>query len=219
MKKFFYGILLLTIILTGVQTGTESASASSNVQGEIINLEGVDLTKPHVVTKDGTTIDSVTYDEMVAGIAKRDGLSIDQVKKRLADGDVKRPLLKASSSTFYKHLTKTIDIGGLWKPKIDIYVKMWAQGSFRQFDKIIDYNLVRSWYGASKQFKGSFKVKFLSKNNIYWCINGDFYDKGTTSSSSSVSLSVGGVGSVNYSVSKAKTKYKYVYKYGHFYAQ
>ncbi|WP_088815759.1 MULTISPECIES: hypothetical protein [Listeria] len=220
MKKFLIGFIAVTIVFLSSQGVPNQAEASYNrKQGEVVNLEGVDLSKSHVVTKDGTTVDTVSYDQMVAEIAKRDNVSIAEVRTRLQGADVKRPLLKASSNISYKHLTKSVNIGGIWKPKVDIYVQMWSQGSFRQFNKIVDYNLVRSWYGVTKQFKGSFKVKFLSKNNIYWCINGDFYDRGSTSSSSSVSLNVGGMGTINYSVSKAKTKYKYVYKYGHFYAQ
>lgn len=127
-------------------------------------------------------------------------------------------LLKASPYS-YKHLTKEVSIGGLWKPKVDVYVQMWSQGSFRQFNKVIDYNLVRSWMGVTKQFSGKFTVKFINKNNVYWSINGDFYDKGTTSTSTSVTLNVGSVASINHTVSKASAAYKYVYTYGHFYAQ
>ncbi|MBC2370196.1 hypothetical protein HBP99_16315, partial [Listeria booriae] len=101
----------------------------------------------------------------------------------------------------------------------DIYVQMWSQGSFRQFNSVVDFNLNRNYSGMSKQFSGKINVKFIDKNNIYWIVNGDFYNNGLTTVSGGGSVPLKKQGSLNFSVSKASNHYKYFYKYGHVYAQ
>ncbi|MBC1499802.1 hypothetical protein HB943_04235 [Listeria weihenstephanensis] len=217
MKKGYLAFLLVFgLLIAPVYAGATEVSEDDVEQNT--NLGDVDWNQDEFVTEDGTHVETVTYDEMVQAIAKRDNVDESDVTKAITPETGSVRLLKASPYS-YKHLTKEANIGGLWKPKIDVYVQMWSQGSFRQFNKVIDYNLVRSWMGVSKQFSGKFTVKFINKNNIYWSINGDFYDKGTTSTTTSVTLNVGSLGSINHTVSKASAAYKYVYVYGHFYAQ
>ncbi|MBC6308849.1 hypothetical protein HCJ66_04685 [Listeria sp. FSL L7-1582] len=218
MKKGYLALLLvLGLFISPIQVGAAEVSDEVGVE-QNTDLGNVDWAQDEFVTEDGAVVETVTYNEMVQAIAKRENVNESDVTEVITPETGSVRLLKASPYS-YKHLTKEVSIGGLWKPKVDVYVQMWSQGSFRQFNKVIDYNLVRSWMGVTKQFSGKFTVKFINKNNVYWSINGDFYDKGTTSTSTSVTLNVGSVASISHTVSKASAAYKYVYTYGHFYAQ
>ncbi|MNR55418.1 hypothetical protein D3C85_1757870 [compost metagenome] len=66
--------------------------------------------------------------------------------------------------------------------------------------------------GASKQFAGELKAEITSNDptKIWWLVNGDFYDNGTTSISGGVQAD-GKIWKGNLSVQYATNHYKYWY--------
>ncbi|MDT0110738.1 hypothetical protein QJV45_09690 [Listeria booriae] len=182
--------------------------------GDSINLDEIDLKADKVVTTDGAIIETVSYNEMAGNIVKEKGITLADARAELGS-----PSLLRASPYFYKHIIKSMDVTFTYKPNLDIYVQMWSQGSFRQFNSVVDFNLNRNYSGMSKQFSGKINVKFIDKNNIYWIVNGDFYNNGLTTVSGGGSVPLKKQGSLNFSVSKASNHYKYFYKYGHVYAQ
>ena len=64
--------------------------------------------------------------------------------------------------------------------------------------------------GLEKQFQGSVYANLENAYTIYYRVDGDFYNAGTTTVSSSGTVGAGGTG-VTYSVSSSSSLYKVVY--------
>lgn len=182
--------------------------------GDSIQLGDLDESKDYEVLADGSIVETVSYNEMVNNIATDQDITVEEARDIAGS-----PSLLRASPYSYKHILKSLDVTFSYKPKLDIYVQMWSQGSFRQFNKVVDFNLNRNYSGISKQFSGKTSVKFINKNNIYWVINGDFYNNGLTTMSGGGSVPLAKQGNLNFTISKASNHYKYFYKYGHVYAQ
>ncbi|KFM95754.1 hypothetical protein D0U04_22510 [Bacillus clarus] len=54
-------------------------------------------------------------------------------------------------------------------------------------------------------------MKLLSPNEIFYIVNGTFFNNGTTTFNGNVSINVGGYGSVSMGASYATSTYKYAY--------
>jgi hypothetical protein len=68
--------------------------------------------------------------------------------------------------------------------------------------------------GISKQYDGTIYTNLESAAKIFWIVNGDFYNNGTTTGSGGVSIEVGQSATVNFNISYASNHYKYLYKEG-----
>ncbi len=113
---------------------------------------------------------------------------------------------------YYIHFYKTINVSLLYTPELDIYVK--CTGYERDFVSIYDLNLNRSSDGYVKQFAGKCTAKVQDADTIYWVINGDWYDNGTTTETISSSVTLGGF-ELGCSVSYASNWYDYTYETGY----
>jgi len=91
------------------------------------------------------------------------------------------------------------------------YCQTDESGNFRAIKKILNIEMIRGYQGKSKQFNGNTYVKLEDANRIFYSVNGDFYNNGTTTYSSGVSIGIGKNSSVKFGVSNASNHYKYRY--------
>lgn len=160
---------------------------------------------------DGLWAEELTYDEMVQNIAKNRNTSIEKVKMQLRKNE---PSLAADDHVFYVHFYEQFEVGNTgWYPQIDIYVK--CQGIYRDFVGIEDLNLIRSYNYNSKQFSGKLQAKVESNKRIYWVINGDFYNNGTTKTTFGGSVGIDKYATLNLSIESQDNHFGYVYKTGY----
>ncbi|MEF7637829.1 hypothetical protein [Bacillus thuringiensis] len=71
--------------------------------------------------------------------------------------------------------------------------------------------------GLCKTFSGTVQANLEGPNRIFYIVNGDFHNNGTTTFDGNVSITVGKHGSVGFSASYATSHYKYTYKEGNVY--
>lgn len=93
---------------------------------------------------------------------------------------------------------------------------MWTynHGSFREFEYIQTVGLNRMYNGTSKGFAGTVEAKLTSKTKIWWHVNGDFYNNGTTTVSITGGGSAAKIGKTvtgNFSISVTHTSDHYRY--------
>ena len=82
--------------------------------------------------------------------------------------------------------------------------------------KILNANIDRNYYGTSKQFSGDLYYNLESERCIYWDVNGDFYNNGTTSVGLGGQIGIGEDTHVSFSVSSSSNHYSYCNQHGRF---
>lgn len=132
------------------------------------------------------------------------------VSVAITEQEINNMATTLAASTTYRTLSSTVKTGGFFEPIIRFYCATSESGSFRGIKTIKKVSLDRK----GKAFKGDIYVHLQDPNKIFWILNGDFYNNGTTTFETTVSIGVKQKGSVDFKVSKATNHYKYVYKEG-----
>ena len=76
-----------------------------------------------------------------------------------------------------------------------------------------------SFSGLTKQFGGTVYANLEDGGTIYWIVNGDFYNYGTTTTNGAVDIGLGEYASINFGASNTTNQYAYCYKTGYFIIQ
>ncbi|WP_068786405.1 hypothetical protein [Paenibacillus phocaensis] len=228
--KLFFSLSLVSILLSSSVVGVsakgsdEFATAAEKIAHNVSNyteygeieLQKGDFDKIFesdgpVYLGDGLWAEELTYDEMIQKIAINRNESIENVRRNLSKNE---PSLMADDHIFYVHFYEQFEVGDTeWYPQIDIYAK--CQGIYRDFIGIEDLNLIRSYNYESKQFSGKLQAKVESNKRIYWVINGDFYNNGTTKTTFGGSVGIDKYATLNLSIESQDNHFGYVYKTGY----
>lgn len=177
---------------------------------------------------DSSTIVSgpLTFDQIVNEISKDHNISrekaITQIESNFANSrslksrSISSAALSARAATYHT-VSSTVTVNTVYKPTIKFYCKTdtWPGSSFRAIDKILDISLNRSYNGMSKQFGGTIYAHLETSNRIYWRLEGDFYNNGTTTYNGKVDIGLGDDSSISFGVSHSKNHYAYAYKTGY----
>lgn len=82
----------------------------------------------------------------------------------------------------------------------------------------IEYaNIDRGFYNSPKQFSGSLYYKLESSDTLFWDLNGDFYNTGSTTVSYGLTVGLGNGSSTSFGVTNTSNYYAYVHKSGRLY--
>ncbi|GIP53595.1 MULTISPECIES: hypothetical protein [Paenibacillus] len=220
--KLFISLSLALIFMMSTVMGAsaESIDTSAKVIGNnennitysgIIELERSDFDKIFesdgpVYLGDGLWAEELTYEEMAQQIAKNRNVSEKYVRSLLSERS-------SEPNYYYTHFYQQFEVGDTgWFPQIDFYIK--CEGIYRDFIKVEDLNLIRSYNYISKQFTGKLQAKVEDVKSIYWVINGDFYNNGTTKQSFSGGVSASDYATLSFSIESQNNHFGYVYKTG-----
>lgn len=212
-KNIFMLLIVLTLIIIG----------GNKVNAETLSIDKMpndSTTEGLFYLGDGVYGEYVSYNEMITNISERDNTTLKEVRNMVPNIDLnssKSLKVRAGgpSSSGYIHLYKDLPVKGGWTPKLDIYVHFtYANKKGREFTKIVDLNLIRSSQNKTKQFSGKLQAKLLDSKNLYWVINGDFHDNGTTSVTFGGSVGIGKYATANFSTTKTKNHFAYIYRTG-----
>lgn len=219
-------ILTLGVALSIVFASNFQAFASENVlttdKYESSFSGSSEIGSPETVVSD-----VLTFDEITERIAQRNNISISEAEKQIessfstgyekSEGIFNYGIQSISArSGTYRVISSTFDVTSVYRPSLEFYCQTseWS-GSFRAIDKILNIGMNRYSNNRSKQFSGSVYANLEDPNRIYWIVNGDFYDNGTTSVNGGVNIGVGEKSSVDFSVSYSSNHYAYAYKTGY----
>lgn len=228
--KLFFSLSLTTILLlcgvmgTSAKGGDDSIIAAKTITRHIVkhtHSGEIELTKSDfkkifendgpVYLGEGLWAEELSYDELVKQIAANRNDSIENTKKNIS---INKSALTSDEHIYYVHFYEQFEVGTTdWYPQVDIYVK--CKGIYRDFVGIEDLNLIRSYNYISKQFSGKFQAKVESNKRVYWVINGDFYNNGTTKSSFGGAVGVEKYATLNFSIQSQNDHFGYIYKTGY----
>jgi hypothetical protein len=167
----------------------------------------------------------LTFDEITELIAKDNNISKEEAEKHVIstfynNKNVSGLSTQSSVSPYaatYRTLTSRFTVTSSYQPALKYYVQTdEGGGSFRAIVKILNVGMDRNWNGMSKQFSGDVYTHLQNPNRIYYIVNGDFYNNGTTVSDGSVNIGIGDFFTVQFGVSYSSNHYKYCYVEGYY---
>ncbi|MBD8046498.1 MAG: hypothetical protein KID00_04060 [Clostridium argentinense] len=196
-----------------------------------------DNQKKNIVTMvsevgDSETIVSevLTFDEVVQAIAKDNNISLSEAayhvesnysmnNAQMAAAYSPATLAMLARAGTYRTIATPFEVTAGYKPKVTFYCQIdeYSGSNFRAIVKILNIGMDRSSNGFSKQFGGTVYANLETEKRIYWNVNGDFYDNGSTSVQGGVNIGIGQNSSVNFSLSYSSNHYKYANVEGYSY--
>lgn len=225
MKKVLSVVLGFILILGVFSFNPSSSSAAGNNQGviDINNLDELEKTGE-------ITIKEVTYDEMINTISSSKGITKAEAKKlhpnqmnqktSRTSSEYSTSAISVQSTSLHEIKIRQQVVTNTYRPAVQLFVWTYNSGSFRQFNKIEEMDLDRKdiTYSTSKQYQGKLRAEIQNGGDrIWWYINGDFYNNGTTTITGSVSAS-GVIWSGSGSISNASSHFKYWNNSGTYFA-
>lgn len=201
LKKLILSSIALGVIITNF---TPLQANASTIESNTI--------KSSISINDENVVESkiLTYDELVNEVVKNEGLSVEDAKKFLGITGKER------NGQYYRTYTGEVTVTSTYKPSVVFYCKTSEWNNFRGILSILNSSLNRSYNGISKQFSGTLYTNLESAASIYYELNGDFYNNGTTSYSGGYEIGVGETSKISFSVSYTSSHFIYAYKTGRY---
>ncbi len=210
LKKTFKIVLAFSLIILafGISPVLADDDNSKEYQGK-------------VSLHDAEVSDLMTFDELVEQYAEDSGVTIDEARASFyASMGTDANSIKRTASAQYRTLSDTLNVTTTYKPKINFYCEVSEGGGYASIKKVLNVNMNRVYNGFSKQFAGSVYYNLEDFTHIYYTIDGDFYDNGTTTVGVSIEIGIGEGASVTFGCSYASNHYAGFYvatrlKWGH----
>ncbi|WP_300903037.1 hypothetical protein [uncultured Clostridium sp.] len=201
LKNFILLSLLLAVLILNFSTvQTHASTITKNNIGSRISINDDNIIKSKLLT----------YDELINEVIKNENLSVEEAKKFLRINDMLR------NGDYYRTYTYRVQVTSSYKPTIVFYCKTSEWNNYRGIISVLNTSLNRSYNGVSKQFSGTLYTNLEDAETIYFELNGDFYDNGTTTFSGGTSIKVGEKTTINFGVNYATSHFKYCYKAGRY---
>ncbi|KXY31490.1 hypothetical protein [Bacillus mycoides] len=220
-KKCISSIILTTSLVSGFanlsqaeenisvqSTQTEkrptNEAVTKTIQGNVFDLGDQSITQMSEV---------LTFEELADQIAKDTNSPKEKIIQQLLSSNQSRG--KSMSATFaatYRTISDSFTVTRTYKPSVRFYCETTeGGGSFRAIREIKYINMNRSSNGMSKAFGGTVQANLEDPNRIFYIVNGDFYNNGSTTVNGGVSITLGQYGSVNFGASSTSNHFKYTY--------
>lgn len=213
--KVSVALSLSIILFLGNPFSTSASTQSGSI--DLRNLEG----NPDV------EIEELTYEEMINELSESKKISIDEAKEKYPNLNVSnqdvynhneyRKIANSSCGQYSPHKFRvTLNVTSTYKPTLDLYTWVCNSGSVVWAEKLADVDMNRKSGFVTKQYTGTISAEITTNVSIWWKVNGDFYDNGTTTISGS--LKGGGAGwEGSGTITHQSSHYKYYNNNGTFY--
>jgi len=195
MKKVFLVfiatlLLLVTFSMSPALANASSTDSEQNTLSGVINLNNLEeLEKTGQVT-----VRELTYEEFLEDRAKEYELSLEETRELYAkDASSKSSFATTAAGCSGSYIMQEINIEQqvrtFYRPAVQVFTCTYKVGSFRSFKYIqqvaLDRNGINNSYSA-KVFEGNVSAEILSDSDLWWSVNGNFYDTGTMTVSGGV---------------------------------
>ncbi|MGT2912046.1 hypothetical protein ACVR1I_10110 [Streptococcus cameli] len=164
-----------------------------------------------ITQSDGTVVvasEPMSAEKILSRYMEDFGVSREQAMKELGINPYER------AAKTYRTLSQRYEVTPVYKPTITFYCETSESGWFRGIQRILNVGINRSYGGISKAFGGNVYTHLENANSIYYDINGDYYNHGTTTLSVGISVPVGGGATANFGISHASNHYAYKHNTG-----
>lgn len=236
LKKPLITSLLIGGLISSVSVPVFAENNTSTIN-DVTNSQNEGLIDINSSDQDTVVSDVLTFNQVVEQISDEQGISETQAAREIIS-NTQNPMVKNSSNAITKGLVRTMatsqavaatsatyrtintrfTVTSTYKPSLNFYCQTNEGGtSFRAIKKILNVSMNRAHLGTgrSKQFGGDVYTKLEDANRIYWIVNGDFFDNGSTTGGGSVNLGIDKAASIEFNASHTSNHYKYIYKTGY----
>lgn len=213
MKKILTVFLSISFIVLGVCQNVNATNVVHEMN--VININEV-LKNPEEFP-DITVVrsNSAEFKEII----KNDNNLSDVVKNDILEEVIRNDMTRGASPYDYFTFYTSCQVTSTYVCKPYFYTYTYFGGASHEptkFIKILNANIDRNYYGTSKQFGGTLYYNLESSSTIYWDVNGDFFNNGTTTFAAGASIGVGESTSISFSISNSSNHFAYCHKTGRF---
>jgi len=221
MKKRF---LMLVLSFSLILSSSLSAFALAPEDKLIDENQKENIISGFTEINDNQTVVSevLTFDEIVERIAKDNNISIEEAENQVIgsfDENNKFSLNSSNISPYnatFRTVSSTFIVNSSYSPSLNFYCQTSEGGYFWGIVQILNVGMNRSSNGLTKQFGGSVFTHLENAGRIYWNVNGDFYNNGTTTFNGGVQIKLDESATINFGVSHSTSHYEYVYTQGYY---
>lgn len=200
MTLLLGSFLLIPLLIIGKEVNAEEV-ISSDVNHEYL-LEITDST---------SEISNVlTFEEITKEISKDLEISLTDAENMVLQNSTSKSVASVKAATF-RTLSQQFTVTSTYKPTMKFYCETSESGLYHGVLKILTVNMIRGYNGISKQFGGTVYTNLERSDRIYFIVNGDFYNNGTTTFNAGVNIGIGESASVSFGVSNSSNHYAYRY--------
>lgn len=205
-------ILMLTIVI-GLLSTTSFAESNQNnlVLGEI---DLANLQDKFDVSSDYEMKGPFTFDELVDEMTKNENITRSEALKRLAPEMDKssKGAIKPFANSMFSTFTVRITVNTLYKPTVNFYCEMASVGGRpTTFIKVLNAGMNREYGGLVKNFDGEIFVNLESGLKLFYIVNGNFYNTGTTTAGGGLTVGIGETSKFEFHASHTTNFYDYHY--------
>ncbi len=179
--------------------------------------------------EDTVVSDVMTYEEVLQDYANDNGVDIEQAKQCIRNNDMRKASIKMKTyntvsaqraMATYRTVTVTFKVTETYRPQLKFYCRTSESSTMWGIYEILNVSMNRASMGKTKQFSGTVYTNLENSGKIYWEVNGDFYNEGTTTvgGGGSVKAGIGETASVSFSISGSyeSSFYAYCFQSGHY---
>lgn len=212
MKKILNLLLaVLMLALCSINNNVIKAENEEDYHSSYIDLEEILQNPENYPDVEIKLYDAEEYVQMI-----KEDTEMPNDKKQEIISEVMKTS-RAVAKTKYATVYDTAVITSSYQVRPYFYMQYaWdtpheSSGSPCRISKIQYANLDRNYNGSSKQFSGILYYNLESGKQIFWDLNGDFFNNGTTTVSFGATVSKGENSSTSFGVSYSSNHYKYIH--------
>lgn len=201
-------IVMVVVFLTLFQVNV-SANSTNNAN-TVKEIDLIDVMNHPQKYEDVEVVKHDSLEDFIEVILS-DGWMNQDEKLMLIDSIRTTNTVRAGETYGYLTFTFTSTITTAYKVKPYFYskVKYCGMSNPCEISKIEYANLDRNYNGTSKQFKGSLYYNLENYKTIFFDLNGDFYNNGTTTSSGGGSVNIGEQATMSFSIAYSSDHFAY----------
>ena len=211
MKKIFSLILSLSFILSGVFSLRTFANENL-LEAEYQDHEIYEETEDNN-GEENIEVNKHTFEEFVQIILNDQNIPEEKKMELILEINIKE---RSRISYDYWTIYATCKVTDEYKcrPYFYTYSSFLSGGYPNSIEQVLYANIDRNCNGISKQFAGTLYYKLEAANKLYWDLNGDFYNNGSTTIGGGASIGIGESSSINLQVSYSSNHYAYCHESG-----
>lgn len=198
LKKMPKLLFVLALLITILPTKVMAYNTYQSIDSKIIKLNEAEVSEV------------LTYDELIEAYAYNEGVSLEVAKEKLFPTNNGLLPFSVTAAT-YRTISDTLNVTANYKPKINFYCQTSEGGGHGGIVSILNANLNRVYNGKTYQYRGTIYYNLEDPNRIYYTMDGDWYQNGTTTVSGGGTVGVGGAASLSFSVSNSSNYYSGFY--------
>lgn len=186
------------LMVIGCQT---SAASLKNVSNTANVSFGTSASIPE--TTDVTVSEPMSFEEISRDLAEVEDISLEEAKNLI---DPKHNENARSEAATYRTLGHQFEVDASYKPTMSFYCRteeatgyLWGWG----IAELCHATMIRSYGNVVKSYRGDVYVQLRSPYQIYYIVNGDFYNTGT------FNFNIGKAASFTFEIQGDTNYYKY----------